>query len=131
MGPRPRELTVGCQAHEHSDLVLFSDNFLPGLGDCAGLRSLKLRVCLSGATPVDLSRVLAKHTHLSVLHLSKHTDDLIDETVVDAIARIASLKELYLRKRLSFPLVSFITTTTVSFPCLLSLTICADAGAEY
>jgi hypothetical protein len=62
---------------------------------------------------------------LAKLHLSIHTRDLIDGTVIKVIARLPVLEDLHIESCLRFRMITFIT---YSFPNLLSLTLWADAA---
>jgi hypothetical protein len=56
----------------------------------------------------DLALAFKNCKRLRVLHLSRHTDHLVDEAVIKFIAEHLSLEELYLKKSLSMRLLSAI-----------------------
>jgi hypothetical protein len=131
LGPRLRELSIGIQAqHEHCTSEPNSENFLQTLQACVELRSLKLRVYVLGGTANDLALALTSCSRLFVLYLSIFTSNLIDATVIKAIARLPVLKDLEIEGRLRSCIVTSIITSTHPFANLLSLTLWADAAVS-
>lgn len=129
IGPRLRQLEVGCQLHEGPYLKPVSDNFLPALSGCIDLRSFTLRARVSGATPQDLILALNNCNKLSSLKLEKHTEDLIDENTIKAIAMHPGVRFLEIDKHLSFHLLSLIANVPQPSKYLTSLRLCIDTSA--
>lgn len=129
IGPRLRQLVVGCQLHEGPNLKPITDNFLPALSGCLDLRSLALRTRVSGATAQDLILALKNCNKLSSLKLEKHTEDLIDEHTIKAVAMHPKIRFLEIDKHLNRHLLSLLADVLQPFKCLTSLCLCIDTSA--
>jgi hypothetical protein len=68
VGPRMLDLEIGCETFEHLDLQAITDNFLPELSVCVGLRSLEIHARVKDATSGDLVLVLQGCNQLQTLH---------------------------------------------------------------
>ncbi|KAK5999343.1 hypothetical protein QM012_005561 [Aureobasidium pullulans] len=129
IGPRLRTLEVGCQLHEGMNLKPTTHNFLPALSGCVDLRRLTIRARVRGAAPGDLIRVLSNCTNLSSLDLELHSERLVDEHTIRAIAIHPVIRFLEIDKHLNLPLVSLIAKISQPFQHIISLRLCIDANA--
>jgi hypothetical protein len=129
VGPLLRDLDVGCQSGAYDHVEPITDNFMPRLSVSISLRSLMVRARVKGATSGELVLVLQKCTKLQVLHLEKHTEDLVDGAVVEAIAAHPSIMDLMLEKRLDRSLTLSIAEVPEPFKSVSFLELCADTAA--
>lgn len=129
VGSRLRSLEVGCQLHESQNLVPSTDNFLPRLSGCRNLRSLTLRARVRRATPGDLIAVLNNCTRLSSLRLEKHSERLVDENTISAIAAHPAVRSLQIDQHLDLHLLSLVAGIFRPFQHITGLCLCIDASA--
>jgi hypothetical protein len=129
VGPLLRDLDVGCQSGAHDHVEPITDNFLPRLSVSISLRSLLIRARVKGAVSKELVLVLQKCTKLQVLHLEKHTEELLDGAVVEAIAAHPSIMDLMLEKRLDRSLTLSIADVPEPFRRVSFLELCTDTAA--
>ncbi|KAH0365902.1 hypothetical protein KCU65_g5731, partial [Aureobasidium melanogenum] len=129
MGPRLRNVEVGCPLHEGMNVKPTTDNFLPLLAGCPDLRSLTLRARVKHATPGDLVAVLNNCTNLRSLSLEKYTEPLIDENTIHAIANHPTLCFLHIDKHLNTHLLSLVANAPRPFEHITSLHLCINASA--
>jgi hypothetical protein len=129
VGTLLRDLDVGCQSGAYDYVEPITDNFLPRLSMSIGLRSLTIRARVKGATSGELVLVLQKCTKLQILHLEKHTEELLDGAVIETIAAHPSIMDLMLEKRLDRSLTLSIADVPEPFRSVSFLELCADTAA--
>jgi hypothetical protein len=129
VGPLLRDLDIGCQSDAYDHVQPITDNFLPRLSVSISLRSLMIRARVKGATSGELVLVLQKCTKLQLLHLEKHTEELLDGAVVEAIAAHPSIMDLMLEKSLNRALTLSIADVPEPFRSVSFLELSADTAA--
>jgi hypothetical protein len=124
-----RDLEIDCETFEHLNLQAITDNFLPEVSVCVGLRSLEIHARVKDATSEDLVLVLQGCKQLQTLRLEKGTEDLVDETVVRAIWDHPSIEDLSLKKQLDQSITSCITSIPQPLRNITFFRLATDAAA--
>jgi hypothetical protein len=129
VNPLLRNLDVGCEYQTDLHTEPITDNFLPRLSASIGLDSLKICARVKNGTPQELVLVLNSCQQLRTLHLAKHTEPLIDQKTLEAMANHPSLKDLLIERRLNGSITSSIAPVSQPFRNVTALEITTDTAA--